>query len=148
MSLKTKLEDDMKEALRRKDDLRKNTLRMALSSIRLVEIDKATPMDDAGVMAILQKEIKSRHETIADAEKANRPDLIEQAHKEIAILEGYLPKALTAAELEAIARQAIADSGANSIAQLGQVMKILMPRIQGKATGEQASQAVRKLLQG
>jgi len=63
-------------------------------------------------------------------------------------LEGYLPKALTAAELEAIARQAIADSGANSIAQLGQVMKILMPRIQGKATGEQASQAVRKLLQG
>lgn len=148
MSLKSKLEDDMKEALRRKDDLRKNTLRLALSAIRLAEIDKASPLDEAGVIAVLQKEVKSRHETIADAEKANRSDLIELAQKEIVILEGYLPKAFTPEELEAVARQAIADSGANSPAQMGQVMKILMPRVQGKATGEQASQMVRKLLQG
>ncbi|NMC13796.1 MAG: GatB/YqeY domain-containing protein [Chloroflexi bacterium] len=148
MSLKSKLEDDMKDALRRKDDLRKNTLRLALSAIRLAEIDKVSPLDEAGVIAVLQKEVKSRHETIADAEKANRSDLIELAKKEIAILEGYLPKAFTPEELEAVARQAIADSGANSPAQIGQVMKILMPRVQGKATGEQASQVVRKLLQG
>jgi uncharacterized protein len=148
MTLKSKLENDMKDALRAKDDLRKNTLRLALSSIKLTEIDQVNPLDEAGVMAVLQKEIKSRHELIADAEKANRPDLIEIAHKEIAILEGYLPKALSQDELVNIARQAIADSGATSPAQLGQVMKIIMPRLQGKATGDQASQAVRKLLQG
>jgi len=148
MSLKSKLEDDMKDALRHKDDLRKNTLRLALSAIRLAEIDKVSPLDEAGVIAVLQKEVKSRHETIADAEKANRSDLIELAQKEITILESYLPKAFTPEELEAVARQAIADSGANSPAQMGQVMKILMPRVQGKATGEQASQMVRKLLQG
>jgi uncharacterized protein YqeY len=148
MPLKSQLENDMKDALRAKDDLRKNTLRLALSSIRLIEIDKTGPLDEAGVMAVIQKEIKSRHEVIADAEKANRPDLIETANKEIAILEGYLPKALSAQELENIAKQAIADSGATSLTQLGQVMKILMPRLQGKATGDQASAAVRKLLQG
>jgi uncharacterized protein YqeY len=148
MTLKSKLENDVKDALRTKDDLRKNTLRLALSSIKLTEIDQVNPLDEAGVMAILQKEVKSRHEVIADAEKANRPDLIELANKEIAILETYLPKALSQEELENIARQAIADSGATSPAQLGQVMKILMPRLQGKATGDQASQAVRKLLQG
>lgn len=148
MTLKSKLENDMRDALRAKDDLRKNTLRLALSSIRLIEIDKISSLDEAGVLAVLQKEIKSRHEVIADAEKANRPDLIELARKEIAILEGYVPKALSQDELETIARQAIADSGANSPAQLGQVMKIIMPRLQGKATGDQASQAVRKLLQG
>jgi uncharacterized protein YqeY len=98
-------------------------------------------------MAVLQKEIKSRHESIADAEKANRTDLIEVAKKEIAIIEEYLPKALSAEELENLARQAIAEAGATSPAQLGQVMKILMPKLQGKATGDQASQAVRKLLQ-
>lgn len=138
----------MKEALRAKDELRKSTIRQALSSIRLTEIDKVSPLDEAGVMAVMQKEIKSRHELIADAEKANRPDLIETAKKEIAILEGYLPKALSAEALEDLARQAIAEAGATSPAQLGQVMKVLMPKLQGKATGDQASQAVRKLLQG
>jgi len=148
MSLKSTLENDMKEALRAKDELRKSTIRQALSSIRLTEIDKVSPLDEAGVMAVMQKEIKSRHELIADAEKANRPDLIETAKKEIAILEGYLPKALSAEALEDLARQAIAEAGATSPAQLGQVMKVLMPKLQGKATGDQASQAVRKLLQG
>ncbi|MBN1537289.1 MAG: GatB/YqeY domain-containing protein [Anaerolineales bacterium] len=148
MTLKATLENDMREALRAKDEMRKNTLRLALSSIRLVEIDKTSPLDEAGVMAVLQKEIKSRHELIADAEKANRPDLIEAAQKEIAILADYLPEALSEEELETIARQVIADTGATSPAQLGQVMKILMPQLKGRATGDQASQAVRKLLQG
>lgn len=148
MTLKSKLENDMREALRAKDEMRKNVLRLALSSIRLMEIDKANPLDEAGVLAVMQKEIKSRHELIADAEKANRPDLIETAKKEITILEGYTPRPFSPEELENFAQQAIADSGATSPAQLGQVMKILMPRLQGKATGDQASQAVRKLLQG
>jgi len=104
-------------------------------------------MDEAAYLAVIQKEIKARRETIADAEKANRPDLITQAEQEIIILQGYLPAALSQEELENLARSAISEIGATSIREIGQVMKVLMPRLQGRATGDQASQVVRKLLQ-
>lgn len=148
MSLKTQLEDALKDALRSGDDLRKRVLRMALAAIKQTEIDKRITLDDAAVMAIVQKEIKSRRESIADAERANRPDLVAASQDEIALLESFLPKALTPLELEDLARQAIAEAGAASPAQMGQVMKLLMPRLQGRASGDAASQAVRKLLAG
>ncbi len=148
MSVKTQLEDALKDAMRAGDDLRKRTLRGALAAIKQIEIDRRITLDDPGMMAILQKEVKSRHETIADAERARRPDLAATAHVEIALLESFLPKALTTQELEEQARQAIAEAGASSPAEMGQVMKLLMPRIQGRATGDAASQAVRKLLTG
>lgn len=147
MATKQQLENALKEAMRAGDDLKKRTLRMALSSIRLVEIDKRAPLDEAGVMAILQKEVKSRQESIADAERASRPDLASEAQAEIAVLEGFLPQPLRQEDLEAMARQAIAEVGATSPREMGQVMKVLMPRLQGRATGEQASQVVRSLLQ-
>ena len=93
------------------------------------------------------KEVKSQREAIADAERANRPDLIASAQQEIAILESFLPKGMPPEELDALARQAIAETGAASIKEMGQVMKVLMPRLQGRASGDQASQAVRRLLQ-
>lgn len=147
MTLKSQLESALKDAMRSGDDVRKRTLRMALSNIRLIEIDKGVTLEDQAVMAILQKEIKSRHESISDAQRANRPDLIAESQAEIQVLEGFLPKALTAEELEQLARQAIAEVGATSPREMGQVMKVLMPRLQGKATGDQASQVVRNLLQ-
>jgi hypothetical protein len=133
--------------MRAGDDVRKRTLRMALSSIRLAEIDKGARLDDTGVMAILQKEIKSRHEAITDAERANRPDLIRESQAEIAVIENFLPKAMSPAELDELARQVIAEVGAVNIKEMGQVMKVLVPRLQGRASGDQASQAVRRLLQ-
>ena len=148
MTVKSQLENDLKDALRAGDDLRKRTLRMALSAIKQTEIDKSITLDDSGVMSILQKEIKSRHEAIADAERAHRQDLIDASRLEITVLEGYLPKALTPQELEDLARQVIAEAGATSPAQMGQVMKLLMPRLQGRATGDAASQVARKLLAG
>jgi len=148
MSLKTQLEDALKDALRSGDDLRKRVLRMTLAAIKQIEIDKRLTLDDAAVMAIVQKEIKSRRESIADAERANRPDLVAASQDEITLLESFLPKALTPLELEDLARQAIAEAGAASPAQMGQVMKLLMPRLQGRASGDAASQAVRKLLAG
>ena len=84
---------------------------------------------------------------IADAQRANRPDLAAASEAEISILESFLPKAMTADELDALARQAVAEVGATGIREMGQVMKVLMPRLQGRATGDQASQAVRRLLQ-
>ncbi len=148
MNLKTQLENDLKEAMRSKDELRKNTLRMALTAIKLAEVDKGGLLDDAAVMGILQKEIKARREALAEAERAQRSDLVSNAQSEIAILEAYLPQPFSAEELEALARQVIAEAGATSLREMGQVMKLLMPRLQGRASGDAASQVVRKLLQG
>ena len=147
MSTKTDLEGALTAAIRSSDDARKRALRMALTNIRLAEVDKGAPLDESGVQVLLLKEVKSQREAIADAERANRPDLIPPAQQEIAILESFLPKGMPPDELEALARQAIADTGATSIKEMGQVMKVLMPRLQGRASGDQASQAVRRLLQ-
>jgi uncharacterized protein YqeY len=147
MVTKAQLESDLKEAMRLNDDLRKRTLRMAISAIRLAEVEKGAALDEEAILTILQKEVKSRQEAIAEARRANRPDLEEASKAEIGVLESYLPKAFSPEELENLARQAIAEVGATSPQQIGQVMKVLMPRLQARATGEQASQVVRKLLQ-
>jgi hypothetical protein len=147
MDTRLKLESDLKDALRAGDGLRKNTLRLALSSIRLAEIDRGVKLDESAVLAILQKEIKARHESIEDAQRAGRPELEEAARAEIQILQVYLPQALSPEELEALAKQVIAEVGATGPHEMGQVMKVLMPRLAGRATGDQVSQVVRKLLQ-
>ncbi len=147
MDLKFTLQSDLKDAMRHGEETRKSTLRMALAAIKLAEVEKLGQMDEAAYLAVIQKEIKSRRETIADAEKANRPDLIPQAEQEIKILQGYLPAALSPEELEALVKTAIAEVGATSIREIGQVMKILVPMLQGRATNDQASQIVRRLLQ-
>jgi len=147
MDIKTQLANDLKDALRSRDEVRKRTVRMALSAIKLSEIDKGSPLDESAQMAVIQKEVKSRNESIADAQRAGRPDLTAAAQAEIAVLEGYLPKPFTPEELEALVRQAITEAGASSPAEMGKVMKILTPRLQGRATGAQVSQLVRQLLQ-
>jgi hypothetical protein len=147
MSIKNELDSALKQAMRSGDEPRKRTIRMALTNIKLAEVEKGGELDEAGVLSMLQKEVKSRQETLADAERAARPDLAASAQEEIAILESFLPKPFSQGELEALARQAIAEVQANSVREMGQVMKVLMPRLQGRATGEQASQVVRQLLQ-
>jgi uncharacterized protein YqeY len=146
MNTKTKLENALKDAMRANDEVRKRTLRMALSSMKLAEIEKGDAVDEASLLVILQKEINSRHESITDAERAGRQDLIGAAQAEIAILEEYLPKPFSMSELEELAKQAISETGATSMREMGQVMKVLMPRLQGRATGDQASQEIRKIL--
>jgi uncharacterized protein len=147
MDTRLKLENDLKDALRAGDSLRKNTLRLALSSIRLAEIDRGVKLDESAVLAMLQKEIKARHESIEDARRAGRPDLEEAALAEIQVLQVYLPQPLRPEELEIMAKQAISEVGATSPREMGQVMKVLLPRLAGRSTGDQASQVVRKLLQ-
>jgi uncharacterized protein len=147
METKTRLENDLKDAMRAGDTLRKNTLRLALSAIRLTEIEHGSKLDEGAVIAILQKEIKARHESIEDAKRANRPELEEASLAEIKILQDYLPEAMSADELESQAKQVIAEVGASNMRDMGQVMKVLLPRLSGRATGDQASQVVRKLLQ-
>lgn len=142
------IEQALKEAMRSNDEVARRTLRMILSAIKLAEVEKGAFLDETALVAVLQKELKSRRESIADAEKANRPDLAEAAKAEIAVIESFLPKQLTLEELEQIAREAILEANATPPADMGKVMKILMPKVQGRAAGDQVSQMVRKLLQG
>jgi uncharacterized protein YqeY len=146
MEIQKQIESDFTDALRSGDDLRKSTLRMVLSSLKLAEVDKREDLREQEVLAIVRKEIKSMRESIADAERAERPDIAAEAEAEIEILKAYLPKSLTNEELESMAEQAIAEVGATSPQEMGKVMKVLMPRVQGRADGAQVSQIVRQLL--
>ncbi len=147
MDLKSKLESDLKDALRASDNLRKRTLRMVIASIKNTEIDHRIKLDDLAVSAIMQKEIKSRREAIVEAEKAKRTDLAQAAQDEIAVLEAYLPKAMSEADLQAAAAEVIQEINASTPADMGKVMKILLPRLQGKAPGDMVSKVVKDLLQ-
>jgi uncharacterized protein len=146
MDKKAQLENALKDAMRAGDEVKKRTLRMSISAIRLAEVEKGGPLEDAAVLAILQKELKSRQETIEEARRAGREELGESTRQEIEVLKTFLPQQLAAEELEGLARQAIEEAGASSPADMGRVMKILMPRLQGRAGGDQASAVVRKLL--
>jgi uncharacterized protein YqeY len=146
MDTQNQIEKDFKDALRAGDEVRKRTLRLVLSSIKLVEVDKGESLEEGEVLAILQKEIKSRRESIADAVQAGRQDLIAETEEEISILKGYLPQTLTQDEINSLAKEAIAEVGAESPQEMGKVMKVLMPRIQGRADGSVVSQTVRQLL--
>jgi uncharacterized protein len=147
MDTKKQLENLLKEAIRSGDDVRKRTYRMALLAIRLAEDVKAGELNETEIASVLQKEAKSRRETIADAEKAGRNDIIQAAEAEMAVLGELLPEPMSMEKLESLAEEAIEQVGATSMREMGEVMKVLMPRVQGEATGEQVSQVVRKLLQ-
>jgi len=146
MSLHKKLEDDLHEAMRSKDELRKDTIRMILSSIKLAEIETQKPLDEQGILNTIQKEMKIRKETIKELETANRKDLIDKALAEIEILDKYLPAQMTDDEIIVLVRGAIAETGATKLAEMGKVMKILLPKVSGAATPDRVSAIVKRLL--
>lgn len=146
MDIKTQLNDSLKTAMKSGDMTRKDTLRMALAAIKQVEVDKRVSLDDAAVMALLQKEIKNRREALEEAKKANRPDLASANEAEIAILEVFLPKAMPAEELRAIVQAAIAETGAAAPSDMGKVMKVVMPKVAGRAPNSDVSAMVKELL--
>lgn len=146
MGIKDKLRDELTIALRAGEVQRKSTLRMALASIKNAEVEARGEIEDDLVLNLLQKEVKARQETIESAEQANRPDLISKAEQEIAILNEFLPQQLSESELRTLVQGAIEESGASSMAEIGKIMGVLMPKIRGKADGKQANQIVRELL--
>ncbi|NMB56058.1 MAG: GatB/YqeY domain-containing protein [Leptolinea sp.] len=146
MTIKEALDSALKESLKSGDEIRKTTVRMALAAIKQVEVDKRTKLDDDGVISVLQKEVKNRRETIEDAKKAGRPDMVAAVENEIAILELYLPKEMDQAELKAIIEKITSEVGASSLADMGRVMKLVMPQVQGRASGDTISRAVREIL--
>jgi uncharacterized protein YqeY len=146
MDIKTQLSNSMKDAMKSGDEVRKRTTRMALANIKQVEVDKRTALDDAAVISLLQKEIKNRREAVEEAKKANRDDLIADNEAEIKVIESFLPKSMPAEELSTLAQAAIAEVGAVSPADMGKVMKALLPKVAGRAAGDQVSAVVKELL--
>ena len=137
----------MKDAMKSGDEVRKRTVRMVLAAVKQVEVDKRIELDDMAIMALLQKEIKNRRESLEEAKNANRADLIEANEAEIKVLEVFLPKAMPADELRALVQAAITETGAAGPADMGKVMKLVMPKVAGRAPNDAVSAAVRELLQ-
>lgn len=148
MSKKTELEAALKEAMLAKDVVSKNTLRLVLSAIKEAEVLKKTELDDAEIIGILQKQQKSRQESLDEAKQAGRSDLVDAAKSELAVLQAFLPAAMSDDELIALVEASIQEVGASSPADMGNVMKVLIPAVKGRADGGKLSQLVRERLQG
>lgn len=146
MSLKDRLLDDMKAAMRDKDTIRKNTIQMARAAVLQVEKDNKVTLDDDGIIEVLAKEVKKRRDSIPDYEKSGRQDLIDDLKVEIDVLLQYLPQQLTEVELEAIVKDAIRDTEASSAKDIGKVMQSVLPKVKGRADGKVINQIVKKYL--
>jgi len=147
MTIKTQLNDSMKDAMKSGDEVRKRTVRMALAAVKQAEVDRRVELDDMAVMSLIQKEVRNRRESLEEAKKANRADLIEANESEIKVLEAFLPKAMPANELRALVQAAIAETSAATPADMGRVMKTIMPKVAGRAPNDMVSAAVKELLQ-
>ena len=147
MDMKSKINEALKDAMRSHDEVTRRTLRLVMASIKQSEVDQKVVLDDTAVFAILQKEVKTRNESMDDARKANRVDLIEELEAEMVVLKKFLPDEMSDEELQEMAGAVIQEVGASTPADMGKVMKELIPRVQGRAPGNRISQAVRSLLQ-
>jgi uncharacterized protein YqeY len=143
---KSELEAELKQALKSGDKIRLNTIRMVLTAVKLAEVDRKGPLDQDALIAIVQKQAKMRQESIGDATKAKREDLIPDLETELSILEGYLPEPLSEDELKDLVTKAIESVDASGPEDMGKVMKEVMPQVSGKADGKVVSQLVRSLL--
>lgn len=148
MTLKERLAADLREALRGGDEPRKTTIRMATASIRNAEIAAGRELDDAGVLHVLQREVKQRRDSIEEFRKGSRQDLIDKEQAEITILQAYLPQQLSRDEVLAEARQVVAETGARGPGDKARVMPVLIKRLAGKAEGRTINEVVTELLSG
>ena len=156
MGLKEQLQEDMRKAAKERNSLALSALRMAVAAIRNREIDAVTRKEmpsggvlpDEAIFKLIVTMVKQRREAIELYVKGNRPELAAKEEGEIAVLERYLPKALSTEEVEALVREAIAETGAKAASDMGRVMKALMPKVAGRADGKAVNEAVRRLLAG
>ncbi|MFQ3549514.1 MAG: GatB/YqeY domain-containing protein [Armatimonadota bacterium] len=148
MSILAKLQEDMKQALRAKDGVTLSTIRLILSSVSYARIEKGDELTDDEVIAVISKAAKQRKESIESAKSGNRMDIAEKEKAELDVITKYLPEQLSESDVEAIAKEIIAEVGASDMKDRGKVMGPLMQKIKGKADGKVASSVVEKLLKG
>ena len=144
--LKEKLLEDLKSAMKEKNINKKNAVQMVRTAILQIEKDKGIEVTDEQIIDIIAKEVKKRKDSLADFEKANRQDLIDQINEEIEVLEGYLPKQLTDEELEEIVSKIVTEVGATNIKDMGKVMKEAKAQIGARADGKRINERLKKIL--
>jgi len=148
MTLKSKITEDMKAAMRAKDSARLSAVRLLLAAMKQKEVDERVELSDADVLAIIDKMVKQRRESIAQFEKAGRKDLADGEKFEIGVLAGYLPQQLSEAEVGDAVAAAIAETGASAAKDMGAVMGLLKPRLAGRADMGRVSALVKAKLAG
>lgn len=148
MSIKAQLTSDLKDAMRERDDRRRDVLRFTLAALQNAEIAAREELDEPAAMAVLAKEAKQRRDSIEEFRKADRQDLVTKEEAELAVLSPYLPEQLSREEIAQAAREAIQEAGASGPQEMGKVMAVLMPRLRGRADGRQVNEVVQDLLAG
>jgi uncharacterized protein YqeY len=145
--LKQRINDDVKIAMREKDKERLTTLRMILAAIKQKEVDERIELDDTQILAVLDKMAKQHRDSINQFQQAGRNDLVEKENRELAIVQTYLPTQLTDAEIQQLLQEAIRETGAASMQDMGKVMAVLKPKLQGRADMGKISGLVKAQLQ-
>ena len=148
MALREQLNEDIKTAMKARETERLGALRLLSAAVKQREVDERITVDDAGLIAIVEKEIKKRRESIAQYEKAQRQDLADKEKFEISVIEAYMPQQLSQAEVEAIVADAVASTGAKGPADMGKVMGVVKPKLAGKADMGKVSAMVKAKLAG
>ena len=146
MTIKDKLKDDLKAAMLEKDTIRKNVVQLIKAGVLQVEKDKKITLDDEGVLDVIAKQLKQRRDSLPDYEKSGRDDLIAQLKREMELLMEYLPQQLTRDELVEIVKDAIAETGASEIKDMGKIMAAVVPKTKGRADGKEINAIARELL--
>ena len=146
MSLKEKLQEDLKSSMKNKDTIKKSVVTLIRAAIKQYEVDNRVELADDAIIDIISKQLKQRKDSLAEFEKANRDDLIEETKSEIQVLEGYLPQQLSEEELEKIVIETIAEVGATSMKDMGKIMAIIKPKTAGRADGRKINELVKKNL--
>ena len=146
MSLKQQLKDAMKDAMRAKDKERLGAIRLVLAEIKRIEVDERIEIEDARTLAVLDKMVKQRRDSITQYESAGRQELADVEIAEIKVIQDFLPTALTEAEIAELIEQGIAETGAESMRDMGKVMGIIKPKIQGRADAGAVSGQIKKAL--
>jgi len=148
MSLTARIQEDMKTAMRGGDKRRLGVIRLILAAIKQREVDERIVLDDTQVTVVLDKMLKQRRESISQYEQAGRTDLVEQEQFEMGVIQAYLPQPLSPAEIDVLIGQAIAETGANGIKDMGKVMALLKPQLQGRADMSAVSAQIKAKLGG
>lgn len=148
MTLRDRITEDMKQAMRSKESARLSAIRLLLAAIKQREVDERISLDDAQIVSVVDKMIKQRRESIAQYEKAGRQDLVDVEAFELQVLQAYLPQPLSEAEVEAIVAQGIAEAGASAMADMGKVMNLVRPKLAGRADMGKVSALVKARLAG
>ncbi len=146
MSLMDRLNEDMKLAMKNKDKFKLSVIRMVISSIKYVEIEKRSSLSDDQIIDVLTREVKQRRDSLQEFEKANRTDLIGKIKEELAILQDYLPEQLTEEELKKIVQETVQEIGASNKSEMGKVMSAVMPKVKGRADGKMINKLVQEVL--